>query len=54
LERFITSDLPKAVAHELDRGSLADQSQAAGELQALPRRLGKRWAWKPSMQMGSG
>ena len=33
IEKFITKDLPQAVAEELDRGALADQSQAAGELQ---------------------
>ena len=29
IEKFITQDLPKAVAEELDRGALADHSQAA-------------------------
>lgn len=33
IERFITEDLPKAVAEELDRGALADQSQSAAEFQ---------------------
>ena len=28
IEKFITQDLPKAIADELDRGALADQSQA--------------------------
>jgi adenine-specific DNA-methyltransferase len=32
IEKFISTDLPKAVAEELDRGALADQSQAAAEL----------------------
>jgi len=32
IEKFITQDLPKGVAEELERGSLADQSQAAREL----------------------
>jgi len=32
IENFISSDLPKAIAGELDRGTLADQSQAAVEL----------------------
>jgi len=31
VERFITQDLPKAVAAELERGALAEQSQAARE-----------------------
>ncbi|MFW6154234.1 MAG: site-specific DNA-methyltransferase [Planctomycetota bacterium] len=29
IEKFISTDLPKAIADELDRGALADQSQAA-------------------------
>lgn len=33
IERFITEDLPKAVAEELDRGALSEQSQAAAEFQ---------------------
>jgi len=33
IDRFITQDLPKAVAAELDRGALADQSQAAKEVE---------------------
>jgi adenine-specific DNA-methyltransferase len=33
IERFITQDLPKDISTELERGALADQSQAAGELQ---------------------
>jgi adenine-specific DNA-methyltransferase len=45
IERFITEDLPKAVAEELDRGVLADQSQAAKELtevaQQIKETLGK-------------
>jgi len=32
IEKFISTDLPKAIADELDRGALADQSQAAAEL----------------------
>ncbi|MFQ5792492.1 MAG: site-specific DNA-methyltransferase, partial [Acidobacteriota bacterium] len=35
IERFITNDLPKAVAAELDRGALAEQSQAAAELKEV-------------------
>jgi adenine-specific DNA-methyltransferase len=35
IERFITQDLPKAVAEELDRGALAEQSQAAAEMQEV-------------------
>jgi len=33
IERFITQDLPRAVAVELECGALAEQSQAARELQ---------------------
>src|SRR4030042_7013951 len=33
IERFITKDLPGNISKELDRGALADQSQAAAELQ---------------------
>ena len=32
IEKFITKDLPQAVAEELDRGALAEQSQAAAEV----------------------
>jgi len=32
IEEFISADLPKAIAEELDRGALAEQSQAAEEL----------------------
>ena len=39
IERFITNDLPKAVAVELDRGALADQSQATQELAEVARRI---------------
>ena len=45
IEKFITQDLPKAIAEELDRGALADQSQAAKELievaQKIKETLGK-------------
>ena len=39
IERFITQDLPKAVAEELDRGALADQSQAAKELKEVAQQI---------------
>ena len=32
IEKFIMQDLPRGVAAELERGTLADQSQAAKEL----------------------
>jgi len=32
IEKFITKDLPQGVAEELDRGALAEQSQAAAEV----------------------
>ena len=41
VEKFITQDLPKAIADELNRGTLADQSQAAGELQKAIEELRK-------------
>lgn len=45
IEKFITQDLPRAIAEELDRGALADQSQAAKELievaQKIKETLGK-------------
>ena len=45
IEKFITQDLPKALAEELDRGALADQFQAAKELievaQQIKETLGK-------------
>jgi len=41
IERFITQDLPKAVAAELERGALADQSQAAGELKDVGAQIKK-------------
>jgi len=39
IERYISEDLPKAIASELDRGVLADQSQAAKELQNVTRQI---------------
>ena len=39
IERFITKDLPKAIADELDTGTLADQSQAARELQEVAEQI---------------
>jgi len=45
IEKFITEDLPEAITEELDRGVLADQSQAARELkefaQEITEKLGK-------------
>jgi adenine-specific DNA-methyltransferase len=35
IEKFISQDLPKAVADELDRGALADQDHAAKELKEV-------------------
>lgn len=35
LDRFISKDLPKAVAEELDRGALAEQSNVAAELKEI-------------------
>ena len=39
IERFITADLPKAVAEELDRGALAEQAQTAAELQDVAAQI---------------
>ena len=39
IERFITKDLPEAIAEELDRGALADQSQAAKELKHVAEQI---------------
>jgi len=39
IEKFITQALPKAVAEELDRGALADQSQAAKELTEVAEQI---------------
>jgi len=39
IEKFITQDLPKAIAEELDRGALADQSQAAKELKEVAEQI---------------
>ena len=41
IEKFITQDLPKAIADELDRGALADQSQAAKELKEVAEQITK-------------
>ena len=39
IEKFISTDLPKAIADELDRGVLADQSQAAKELVEVAKQI---------------
>jgi len=39
VERFITHDLPQAVTEELDRGALAEQSQAAAELKEVAAQI---------------
>jgi adenine-specific DNA-methyltransferase len=39
IEKFITQDLPGAIAEELDRGILADQSQVASELQEVSQQI---------------
>jgi adenine-specific DNA-methyltransferase len=39
IERFITHDLPKAIADELERGALAEQSQATSELEAARKKV---------------
>ena len=39
IEKFISTDLPKAIADELDRGVLADQSLAAKELAEVAKQI---------------
>jgi adenine-specific DNA-methyltransferase len=39
IEKFITKDLPQAVTEELDRGALADQSQANKEVKELEQQI---------------
>ncbi len=39
IEKFITEELPKAVEEELNRGALADQSQAAKELKEVAQQI---------------
>ena len=39
IERFITDDLPRAVAEQLDSGALADQAQAAAELEEVAQQI---------------
>ena len=39
IERFISTDLPQAIAEELDRGALAEQSQAAAELKEVAAQI---------------
>ena len=39
IERFITNDLPKAVSEVLESGALADQAQAANELEEVAQQI---------------
>ena len=39
MEQFIADDLPKAIAAELDSGALADQDQAAKELEKVAQQI---------------
>jgi adenine-specific DNA-methyltransferase len=39
IERFISTDLPQAIAGELDRGALAEQSQAAADLKEVAAQI---------------
>jgi len=39
IEKFITEDLPKGIAEEMNRGALADQSRAAKELTEVARQI---------------
>jgi len=41
VEKFITQDLPEAITAELNRGELADQSQAAVELKDVAKQIQK-------------
>ena len=40
IERFITDDLPRAVAEQLESGALAEQAQAEESLQEVRQRIG--------------
>jgi len=39
IERFITDDLPQAIAEELERGALAEQAQAARALESARKKV---------------
>jgi adenine-specific DNA-methyltransferase len=39
LERFMTTDLPRAITEELERGALAEQAQAAQDLEAARKKV---------------
>ena len=39
MEQFIADDLPKAIAAELDSGALAEQAQAAKELEKVAQQI---------------
>jgi len=39
IERFITTDLPQAIAEELERGALAEQSRAAQALESARKKV---------------
>ena len=39
IERFITDDLPQAIAQELEEGALAEQAQAAQALEAARKKV---------------
>ncbi len=39
IEKFITQELPKAITEELDRGALAEQSQATKELKKVAEQI---------------
>ena len=39
IERFIAQDLPQAMSKELERGALAKQARAAGELEAAKKKV---------------
>lgn len=41
IEKFITQDLPKGIADELNRGALADQSRTAKELKEVTEQITK-------------
>ena len=41
IKKFISTDLPKAIAEELDRGALADQSYAAADLTETAKQIAK-------------
>jgi len=45
IEKFIINDLPKVVTEELQKGALAEQSQAAEELEEVIEKIRENFGW---------